>query len=144
MSFRAYTEADTMPPAIAGWDGLTLERRDEPRSCLDQALYLYTDIATAGDVSFLEKYKGIDDGSQQCQQHFIGRVCTSFPGRTDTAARDDYCKPCRSAGTFDGVTWNFHLYYVGWLRLSQRMLAMADVSLDSPMRTSFTFDANRL
>ena len=114
-NFRAYTEGDTMPPAIAGWDGLTLERRDEPRSA-SQALYVYTDIAAAGDVSFLEKYKA---ATATIGGDTSGRISlassASFPGRTDGSltytARGTADDPPTGytpfAGMFDGVSGTF-------------------------------------
>ena len=108
-NFRAYTEAATMPPAIAGWDGLTLERRDEPRAA-DQTLYIYTDIAAAGDVTFLEKYKGINTTVLAAVTAVTplpaSAKSNTFPGRTDTGTRD-VAAALPFSGTFDGVAGTF-------------------------------------
>ena len=134
VSFRAYTEAATMPPAIAGWDGLTLERRDEPRAA-DQTLYVYTDIAAAGDVSFLQKYKS--ETTPVTNANIGLATSASFPGRTqgEQTITDDL----PFAGTFDGVAGTFNCDTTGGCTVTANA-GNGSLSVDAGHTFTFTPD----
>ena len=49
LPLTGYTTADGMAPAIEGWDGLVLSRRNAADSA-SQILHAYTDIASCSDL----------------------------------------------------------------------------------------------
>ena len=109
-----YEAQDAEPPAIAGWDGGVLMRRDDVDNA-DQMLYYYTDIAEATGVSFLQKYRGTSAGVTNGN---IARASSlTFPNTVnpnsltltgdDSTTADTNEAHVPFAGTFDGVEGTF-------------------------------------
>ena len=117
-----YEEQDAEPPAIDGWDGGTLLRRDDDNRA-DQILYYYTDIAAeAAGPSFLVKYQGTSFGVDNDNLGMAKSL--TFPSASNPSvpligARDadtttdpatvaiDAANHFPFAGTFDGVAGTF-------------------------------------
>ena len=107
VEFQEYIEpADAMTPEIEGWDGLVLSRRNDADDA-SQILYAYTDIATLGGETFLQKYQGqlrlgvLTVSSSNAALAASG----SFPTRTE--ADQVFTTAQAFAGTFDSVPGEF-------------------------------------
>ena len=107
VEFQEYEVADVMAPAIAGWESVTLERRND-RDAATQTIYSYTDIATASVETFLEKYGSMLSAGELTvdMDNLAPAKSGSFPTRTEA----DVSFAARSpafAGTYDGVPGEF-------------------------------------
>ena len=109
VEFQEYEMADYGPPMIEGWDGLTLERRNDSDNA-SQILYAYTDIAATGSETFLEKYgKKLSGGKLMVgMDSFAPAKSASFPTRTEGEVRfPGGTAGVAFAGTYDGVAGEF-------------------------------------
>ena len=113
VEFQEYEVADTMPPMIEGWDGITLERRNDADDA-SQILYAYTDIATAGSETFLEKYGDMLSAGALAVNaaNFDLAASASFPTRTQgdvtfTGVQTPADQDPAFSGTYDGVPGEF-------------------------------------
>ena len=99
-----YVAQDAEPPAIDGWDGGVLMRRDDVDNA-DQMLYYYTDIAEATGVSFLQKYRGTSVGVTNAN---LGRASSlTFPNAASPDNVEIETTSLAFGGTFDGVEGTF-------------------------------------
>ena len=109
VEFQEYDVSESMAPAIDGWDSVVLERRNDGDNA-SQILYAYTDIATAGTTTFLEKYAGDLNMGMLTVSDLTLAASPSFPGRSDAieqfAAGTD-ADAVTFAGTYDGVAGLF-------------------------------------
>ena len=106
VEFQEYEVAESMPPAIMDWDGVVLERRNDA-DIATQTLYAYTDIATAGTTTFLEKYiASLNQGKLEMITDLTLAESASFPTRTEDNV--DFVNDGPSfLGTYDSVEGEF-------------------------------------
>ena len=107
VEFQEYEVSESMAPAIEGWDSLVLERRNDADNA-SQILYAYTDIATAGSETFLEKYgSSLTGGTLTVSAaNFAAAAAAGFPTHTQDDVEFAMTTPA-FAGTFDGVPGEF-------------------------------------
>ena len=84
VEFQEYEPADEIAPAIASWESVTLQRRNDADAAT-QTVYAYTDIATASTETFLQKYgKMLSAGTLAVDMDNLGPAKSgSFPTRTE-------------------------------------------------------------
>ena len=106
VEYQRYQVAGSMPPTVAGWDGVVLERRNDMDEA-SQTLYAYTDIATAATETFLEKYgSDLSGGMLTVDADMFGPAKSrSFPTRTEDNVQ--FSTEVAFAGTYDGVAGEF-------------------------------------
>ena len=115
LAAQGYT-AGGEPPAIDGWSGLVLQRRDGADAA-DQVLYAYSDIGIEGET-FYQKYgAGLTENALTVSNANLALAASgSFPGATnppvtfpggDATAEDEGVLAISFAGTFDGVAGTF-------------------------------------
>ena len=107
IEFQEYQVSDSMAATIDGWDSVVLERRNDDDDA-SQILYAYSDIATAGTITFLEKYQGVlQSGSLTVDSAGLALAASdSFPTRTEGMETFAENGPV-FAGTYDGVDGEF-------------------------------------
>ena len=112
LAAQGYT-AGGEAPAIDGWNGLVMQRRDGGDNA-DQVLYAYSNIGIEGET-FYQKYgAGLTENKLTVNNANLALAASgSFPGATDPAvvfpseADTAGVQAVSFAGTFDGVAGTF-------------------------------------
>ena len=106
VEFQEYEIADAMAPAIAGWESVTLSRRNDADTAT-QTIHSYTDIAPE---TFLEKYSAdLTAGALTVDAEIFAQAASSnFPTWAEPSVTFTGVSTSPAfAGTYDGVPGEF-------------------------------------